>query len=46
MNEFHPNLEKATSSVLSVILINLWIYKTLNLKNPAGVFGVEQVNII
>ena len=25
MNEFHPNLEKTTSSVLSVILINLWV---------------------
>ena len=24
VNEFHPNLEKTTSSVLSVILINLW----------------------
>ena len=23
-NEVHPNLEKRTSSVLSVILINLW----------------------
>ena len=25
LNEFHPNLEKTTSSVLSVILINLWM---------------------
>ena len=24
VNQFHPNLEKTTSSVLSVILINLW----------------------
>ena len=24
--EFHPNLEKSTSSVLSVILINLWFH--------------------
>ena len=25
MNEFHPMLEKATSSVLSIISINLWL---------------------
>ena len=24
VNEFHPNLEKTTSSVLSFILVNLW----------------------
>ena len=24
VNKFHPNLEMTTSSVLSVILINLW----------------------
>ena len=35
MNEFHPNLEKTTSSVLSVILLNLWysINKTKELSD-------------
>ena len=28
VNEFHPNLEKTTSSVLSVILINLCLEVT------------------
>ena len=28
VNEFHPNLEKTTSSVLYVILINLWYVST------------------
>ena len=35
MNKFHPNLEKTTSSVLSVILLNLWysINKTKELSD-------------
>ena len=28
VNEFHPNLEKTTTSVLSVIFINLWVKGT------------------
>ena len=27
VNTFHQNLEKMTSSVLSIILFNLWVYE-------------------
>ena len=35
VNKFHPSLEKTTSSVLSVILTNLWI-------NDGKVFQVSS----
>ena len=44
VNEFHPNLEKTTSSVLSVILINLWVRPFLNLLKWNGNISVKCSN--
>jgi len=44
VNEFHPNPEKTTSSVLSVILINLWVRPFLNLLKWNGSISVKCSN--
>ena len=50
VNEFHPNLEKTTSCVLSVLLINLWFYqkhfsmKKTSYKQKTDVLHLENKN--
>ena len=52
MNEFHPNLEKTTSSVLSVILFNLciWLielssYFTRGILSKCFIYGRIYLNL-